>query len=95
MWPYLENLTNILQLHVYKKLLLLSRTILAAIHFNFNLKWESRVDAHGEPKLKVTYPKFKDGEATVREMKVEQNYGNLKVAYMRLKKFQLKIVLYY
>ena len=68
----------------------LSRTILAAIHFNFNLKRESKADAHGKPKLKVTYPKFKDGEATVREMKVEQNYGNLKVAYTRLKYFKSK-----
>ena len=93
--PYLENLTNILQLHVYNVTLLLSRTILAAIHFNFNLKRDSKADAHGKPKLKVTYPKFKDGEATVREMKVEPNYGNLKEAYMRLQIFQVKIVLSY
>ena len=93
--PYLENLTNILQLHVYNVTLLLSRTILAAIHVNFNLKRESKADAHGKPKLKVTYPKFKDGEATVREMKVEPNYGNLKEAYMRLQIFQVKIVLSY
>ena len=78
--PYLENLINILQLHVYNVTLLLSRRILAAIHFNFNLKRESKADAHGKPKLKVTYPKFKNGEVIVREMKVEPNHGNLTVA---------------
>ena len=88
-------MTVLQSIHVYNVTLLLSRTIFAAIHFNFNLKRESKADAHGKPKLKVTYPKFKDGEATVREMKVEPNYGNLIVASMRLKIFQVKIVLFY
>jgi len=52
------------------------RTILSAIHFNYNLQREAQVDDQGNPKLKVTYAKFKEGEATVREVKVEQNYGN-------------------
>ena len=50
-------------------------TILAAIHFNYNLKKETKVDAHANPRLKVTYPKYKQGEATVREVIVVQNYG--------------------
>lgn len=29
----------------------------------------------------MTYPKFKDGEATVREAKVSANYGNSKKYY--------------
>lgn len=58
--------------------LFLFRTILAAIHFNYNLKREPKVDKQGKPKLKVTYPKFKLGEATVREVRVAQNYGKLK-----------------
>ena len=37
-----------------------------------------------ETKVKVTYPKFKDGEATVREIKVEQNYGTYKNTLMFL-----------
>ena len=59
---------------------LLIRTILAAIHFNYNLERDAKIDNQGNPKLKVTYPKFKQGEATVREVRVIQNYGNFKVA---------------
>lgn len=51
------------------------RTILSAIHFNYNLRRDSKVDDQRNIKVTVTYPKFKDGEATVREVKVEQNYG--------------------
>ena len=54
---------------------LLFRTILAAIHFNYNLHRESKVDEKNNSKLKVTYPKFKEGQAVVRKIKVEQNYG--------------------
>ena len=56
-------------------LLFIFRTILSAVHFNYNLRRESKVDDKGNKKVKVTHPKFKDGEATVREIKVEQNYG--------------------
>ena len=31
----------------------------------------------GQPRLRVTYPKYKDGEATVREAKIPTNYGQL------------------
>ena len=54
------------------------RTILAALHFNYNLKSESKVDGEGQPILHVTYEKVKEGEATVREAKVSSNYGTLK-----------------
>ncbi|CAH3183617.1 unnamed protein product [Porites lobata] len=53
-------------------------TILAALHFNYNLKRETKVDEVGNPIIQVTYPKFKDGEASVREAKVSANYGNSK-----------------
>ena len=53
----------------------LFRTILAALHFNYNLKRGSKVDDEGEPVLPVSYPKFKEGEATVKEAKVSSNYG--------------------
>lgn len=49
------------------------RTILAALHFNYNLKRGSKVDDDGEPVLHVTYPKFKEGDATVKE--ASSNYG--------------------
>lgn len=61
-------------------------TILAAIHFNYNLKRETKVDAHANPRLKVTYPKYKQGEVTVREVKVVQNFGKglrNKINYIR------------
>ena len=57
----------------------INRSILAAVHFNYNVCRKNKVDADGKKKLKVTYPKFKEGEATVREIKVAQNYGNLLV----------------
>ena len=41
----------------------------------YNLKRGRKVDDHGEPVLHVTYPKFKEGEATVKEAKVPSNYG--------------------
>ena len=56
--------------------LLFYRTILAALHFNYNLKRESKTDNEGRPVLQVKYSKFKEGEATVREAKVSINYGN-------------------
>lgn len=56
--------------------LLCYRTILAALHFNYNLNRESKTDGQGRPVLYVTYPKFKEGEAAVREAKVSANYGS-------------------
>ena len=49
--------------------------MLAALHFNYNLRRESNVDEEGRPVLLVSYPKFKEGEATVREAKASSNYG--------------------
>ena len=51
------------------------RTILAALHFNYNLHRENKKDSDGKTKLKLTYPKFKKGEATVRNLKEKQNFG--------------------
>ncbi|XP_068685905.1 uncharacterized protein [Montipora foliosa] len=59
-------------------------TILSAIHFNYNLRRENKVDDQGNIKVKVRYPKFKDGEATVREIKVEQNYEYVAEIYETL-----------
>lgn len=51
------------------------RTILAALHFNYNLRRETKKDVNGKAKLRLVYPKFKEGNATVREVKVASNYG--------------------
>ncbi|XP_068670428.1 uncharacterized protein [Montipora foliosa] len=68
----------------YSYLGMLCRTILAAIHFNYNLKREPKVDKQGKPKLKVTYPKFKLGEATVREVRVALIYDYVEELYATL-----------
>lgn len=53
----------------------LYRHILAALHFNYNLHRDDKANEDDSVPLKVSYPKFKNGEATVRTQKVEQNFG--------------------
>lgn len=55
--------------------LFLHRHILAALHFNYNLHRDDKVNDDDSVPLKVSYPKFKNGEATVRSRKVEQKFG--------------------
>ena len=33
------------------------------------------MDDQGQPRLHISYPKYKEGEATVREVRVAPNYG--------------------
>ena len=47
---------------------------LAVIHFNKNLNRSNRMK-NGVEQLHVVYPKFKNGEAVVRNVKVQQNFG--------------------
>ncbi|XP_022791797.1 uncharacterized protein LOC111331040 [Stylophora pistillata] len=54
---------------------ILSRTILAAIHFNWNLNRDQQKDSQGKTKPSVTHPKSKEGEGSLRECRVKQNYG--------------------
>jgi len=50
--------------------------VLAAVHFNFNLQRDVKHrEADGVERVKVSCPKFKNGEATVRNVKVTQNFG--------------------
>ena len=50
--------------------------VLAAVHFNFNLSRDVKhQEADGVERVKVSYPKFKNREATVQNVKVTQNYG--------------------
>ena len=65
----------ILDFNLFRSLLFY-RTILAALHFNYNLNRESKTDGQGRPTLYVTYPKIKEGEGTVKEAKVSANYGS-------------------
>ena len=52
------------------------RHVLAAIHFNGNLSREIR-QKDGEDQYSIIYPKFKNGEAVVRGVRVKPNFGKL------------------
>lgn len=45
------------------------------LHFNENLYRDKVVDLDGKPRVTVTYPKFKNGEATVRNTRMQQTYS--------------------
>ena len=62
------NLKHVSCFYVY-------RTILAALHFNYNLHRTTKEDSAGNKKLVVIYPKFKGGEGTVHEVKGSKNFG--------------------
>ncbi|XP_065069678.1 uncharacterized protein LOC135694746 [Rhopilema esculentum] len=51
------------------------RHILASIHFNCNLRRESKTTSDGEKQVAVSWPKFKTGQATVRDVRVKQDLG--------------------
>ncbi|XP_073236454.1 uncharacterized protein [Porites lutea] len=77
----------------YSYLGMYCRHILAALHFNYNLHREGKVNKDGSVPLKVTYPKFKNGEATVRNLKIKPIFdyvGELFQFFMTLSKQQLQ-----
>ena len=48
--------------------------MIAAIHFNQNLNQKAIKNPDGSEQHVVVYPKLKNGEATVRDVKVAANY---------------------
>ena len=50
------------------------RHALAVIHFNANLNRENKIK-NGVKQIHVAYPKFKNGDAVVRNVKVQQKFG--------------------
>ncbi|XP_068747225.1 uncharacterized protein [Montipora capricornis] len=77
----------------YSYLGMYCRHILAALHFNYNLHREDKVNQDDSVSVKVTYPKFKNGEGTVRNRKIEQNFdyvGELFQFFLALSKQQLR-----
>ncbi|EDO31839.1 predicted protein, partial [Nematostella vectensis] len=48
--------------------------VVATVHFNCNLQREPRRRPDGTIQETVVYPKFKNGEATVRDVKVAPNF---------------------
>lgn len=57
---------------IYVWNLISCRTILAAVHFNSNLRRESEKDAEGKTKFRVVYPKFKDAKQLFERLKLNQ-----------------------
>ena len=53
----------------------LFRHALAVIHFNNNLNRDIKRKKDGSQQIKVVYPKFKNGEATTRDVRVKQTFG--------------------
>jgi hypothetical protein len=49
--------------------------MLAALHFNDNLNREPLYNSDGSTRVSVHYPKFKNGEAIVKDVCVPQNFG--------------------
>ena len=50
------------------------RHVLSVVHFNSNLDRED-CTINGKTQVKVHYPKLKNGEAVVRNVKVAQKFG--------------------
>ena len=56
------------------------RHILAVVHFNFNLQREVKhKQSDGTERVRISFPKFKNGEATVRNIKITPNFGKCKL----------------
>lgn len=51
------------------------RHIIAAVHFNYNLYRAVKLNDDGSEQVKIVYPKFKNGKATVKKVRVKPNYG--------------------
>ena len=52
-----------------------TRHILAIIHFNCNLQRLPKMKKDGTAQINVVYPKFKNGEGTVRDVRVKPIFG--------------------
>ena len=62
---------------------LCSRHILAVLHFNNNLQRDTQIKkADNTERIKLTYPKFKNGEATIRNIKIAQNFCKYHLQYV-------------
>ena len=45
------------------------------MHFNSNLHRATKKREDGSEQVSVVFPKFKNGEATIRNVKTVQNFG--------------------
>ncbi|KAK3739297.1 hypothetical protein QZH41_019550, partial [Actinostola sp. cb2023] len=60
---------------------MLCRHIIASVHFNHNLHRDIRGNEDGTEQVRIVYPKFKNGEATVRNVRVEPNFEYVEDIY--------------
>ena len=60
------------------------------MHFNFNLQREEKKKDDGAEQVKVSYPKFKNGEATVHNTRIMQNFGE---QHFYFSEYDLKIII--
>ncbi|KAM4560152.1 uncharacterized protein PAE49_012386 isoform 1-T1 [Odontesthes bonariensis] len=58
---------------------MLCRLYLAAIHFNENANRPQAQTADGVPLFKISFPKSKKGECTVKRQKTKPTFGNVDV----------------
>ncbi|XP_044176759.1 uncharacterized protein LOC114964351 [Acropora millepora] len=57
------------------------RHVIAAVHFNHNLHREVTSNDDGSERVKVVYPKFKNGKAKVTHVRVKPNYDYIDDIY--------------
>ncbi|XP_031559838.1 uncharacterized protein LOC116296014 [Actinia tenebrosa] len=57
------------------------RHIIAAVLFNYNLQRDVRHSEDGTEQVRIVYPKFKNGEATVRSVRVKPNHDYIEDIY--------------
>ncbi|XP_068673626.1 uncharacterized protein [Montipora foliosa] len=71
--------------------------IIAALYFNLNLLREVKKNTDGTEQVKVLWPKFENGEATVRDVKVEPKFEYVEDIYQTYlvawEKNQLKVAM--
>ncbi|XP_067054566.1 uncharacterized protein [Acropora muricata] len=63
---------------------MMCRHILAALHFNQNLVRDVKKKANGSSQVKLIYPKFKNGVASVRDVRIQPNYDYVEDIYQTL-----------
>ena len=55
--------------------------IIAAIHFNNNLYRDNKLNEDGTDQLRFVYPKFMNGKATIKNVRVEPKFGKEKLIF--------------
>ena len=69
-----------------------SRHVIAAVHFNHNLHRGVTLNEDGSERVKVVYPKFKNGNAKVQHVRVNLNYG--KITIIVKLEINMKVIFY-